>query len=77
MALVTVSRLVNGHIKDILYISIYIIYRNLKRSNNVGRYTNNNNNIDFTLWGISKININISKAHKLKFNDKIDCQLKE
>lgn len=50
MELVTMSRLVDGHIKDILYISIYIVYRNLKRSNNVG----------------SKININISKAHKLK-----------
>lgn len=77
MALVTESRLVDGHIKDILYISISIVYRNLKRSNNVGRYTNNNNNIDFTLWNISKININISKAHKLKYNDKIDCQLNE
>jgi len=45
--------------------------------NNLDRYMNNNNNTDFTLWDVSKININISNAHKIKFNDKIDFQLNE
>ena len=67
MTIVTVSLFVDDeHIKYILCISMYIAHRNLKWSNNVGRYTNNNNNIDITLWDISKININISKVHKTK-----------